>query len=123
MRMMRALITFFIWSASLFANAGERVTIMAELTETTPVQLSDGAKWNMDKGDCFPIIAYKESHTVVILQLAKASFIVPANKIREVAEKDLARAQTNYRANVNTYLNGYAARWRSAAEAEKNKNE
>jgi hypothetical protein len=84
-----------------------------------PVELTDGSKWQMDKGDCFPVVAYKESHTKVILQLASTSFMVPANKTRIMTEKEIPAAIVSYRANVNTYINGYAARWRANAESGK----
>ena len=107
--------------AMLFATllpltAGERVELYAELTEAQHVQLTDGSKWQMDKGDCFPIVAYKESHTRVILQLAGAQFMVAEKVTRVVPEKQVPAAVEKYRANVNTYINGFAARWKSEAE-------
>lgn len=105
--------------AALSGQAGERVLIYARLTDGLLVDLSDGSKWKMDKGDCFPVIAYKEAHTKLILQLAGAQFMVPAAKTQIVAEKDSADATAKYRANVNTYLNGYANRWKSEAAESK----
>jgi hypothetical protein len=102
-------------------TAAERVEIYMELTQDQVVHLTDGSKWKMDKGDCFPIVAYKESHTKVILQLASAQFMVESKFAREVPEKQKAGAVEKYRANVNTYLNGAAARWKE--EAEKGKSE
>lgn len=112
-------VLLLLLAAMLPARAAERVVLYATLLEGTPVELSDGSKWQMDKGDCFPIVAYKESHTVVVLQLASASFAVPASITREVTKKEIPAAIASYRANVNTYINGYAARWRAAAEAGK----
>ena len=89
------------------------------LLENAATELSDGAKWQMNKGDCFPVVSYKESHTKVILQIASATFMIPAEKTRVLSEKDLPAALANYRANVNTYINAAAARWRAAAEAGK----
>ena len=106
-------------AATLPASAGEKVVLYVTLLENAVAELSDGAKWQMDKGDCFPVVSYKESHTKVILQLASATFIVPAEKTRVVSDKELPAAIGNYRANVNTYINGVAARWRAAAEAGK----
>ena len=106
-------------AAVLPSGAGERVVLYVTLLENTTTELSDGAKWQMDKGDCFPVVSYKESHTMVILQLASAKFMIPAVKTRVVSEKELPVAIANYRANVSTYINGVAARWRAAAESGK----
>jgi hypothetical protein len=117
---MKALVALFLLiAAALPAAAGERVVIYATLTEGRVVDLSNGEKWRMDKGDCFPVVAYKESHTKVVLQLAGSQFMVPSDKTRVVPEKELAAAMEKYRANVNTYINGYAARWRAEAESGK----
>lgn len=120
MSAMRAIVALLLLLCTLgSASAGERVILYSALLESMAVELSDGSKWQMDKGDCFPVVAYKESHTVVILQLASASFAVPTAKTRVVGEKQLPAAIASYRANVNTYINGFAARWRAAAEAGK----
>ena len=100
-------------------SAAERVLLYARLTENIIVDLTDGSKWSMDKGDCFPVVAYKEGHTKLILQLAGAQFMIPANKAKIVPDKEEADAVAKYRANVNTYLNGFANRWRNDAEAPK----
>jgi hypothetical protein len=102
--------------AVLPALASERVHLYARLTEDLLVELTDGSKWRMDKGDCFPVIAYKEAHTKLILQLAGSQFMVPAAKAVIVPAKEEADAVVKYRANVNTYINGYANRWRTEAE-------
>jgi hypothetical protein len=101
------------------AGAAERVLLYARLTENIIVDLTDGSKWSMDKGDCFPVVAYKEAHTKLILQLAGAQFMIPANKAKIVPDKEEADAVLKYRANVNTYISGFANRWRAEAEAEK----
>lgn len=117
---MKALaLLFLVLAALLPARAGERVVLYATLLEGMPVELTDGSKWQMDKGDCFPVVAYKESHTIIILQLASTSFLVPENKTRILTEKELPAAIASYRVNVNTYINSYAARWRAAAESGK----
>jgi hypothetical protein len=101
------------------AGAGEKVVLFARLSETTDVQLTTGAKWRMDKGDAFPVIAYKESHTMVILQLAGAQFMVPADKTTIVPEKELPAAVEKYRENVTNYINGYSDRWKKNAKEGK----
>ena len=62
---------------ALQASAAERVLLYARLNADLTVELTDGSKWKMDKGDCFPVVAYKEAHTKLILQLAGAQFMVP----------------------------------------------
>lgn len=115
---LKTIVAFLLLVAAVLpASAGEHVILYATLLEGSAVELSDGSKWQMDKGDCFPVVAYKQQHTVVILQLASASFVLPAAKTRLVADKDLPAAVASYRANVNTYINGFSARWRSQAEA------
>ena len=98
------LVLLIALAAVLPANAGERVIMYAMLTEGLMVELTDGSKWKMDKGDCFPVVAYKESHTQLILQLAGTQFRVPADKTRIVTAKETEEAVKRYRANVNTCL-------------------
>jgi len=114
MKTLFALLGFL--AAALTAGAGDRVLLYAMLVEPQLVDLTDGARWQMDKGDCFPVVAYKESHTQVILQLAGAQFMVPSRTTRIVAEKELPKALASYRSNVNTYINAFTARWRANAE-------
>ena len=110
-----------ILAMALPLTAKERLVLYARLTSNVMVDLSDGSKWQMDKGDCFPVIAYKESHTKLILRLASAQFAVPADKAEIVPDKQVADALEKYRANVNTYLNGAADQWRDKAEDKQEK--
>jgi hypothetical protein len=73
----------------------------------------------MDKGDAFPIIAYKESHTKVILQLAGAQFMVDAERTETVPKNEIPAAVENYRGNVTRYINTFADRWKKNAEQDK----
>ena len=117
---MKSILTLlFLIAAALPASAGDRVVLYVMLLENTAAELSDGTKWQMDKGDCFPVVSYKESHTKVLLELASASFMIPAEKTRLITDKELPAAVASYRANVSTYINGVAARWRAAAESGK----
>lgn len=112
--------TLIFLIALLFpAGAAEKVVMYARLSETTDVMLSTGAKWRMDKGDAFPVIAYKESHTVVILQLAGAQFMVPVDKTEIVPNKELEAAIAKYRENVTGYINGFSDRWKRNAKEGK----
>jgi hypothetical protein len=110
------LVLLIALSAVLPAGAGERVIMYAMLTEGLLVDLNDGSKWQMDKGDCFPVVAYKESHTKVILQLAGTQFRVPADKTRIVAAKETEEAVKRYRANVNTYIESASNKWKDKAK-------
>ena len=51
-------------------GAGKKLLLFAMLTLDTKVELEDGAKWMMDKGDAFPVVMYKEAGTKLVLQLA-----------------------------------------------------
>ena len=117
---MKAILAFLLLSA-LHAQSGEPVILYARLLDSVGAALADGAKWQMEKGDCFPVVAYRESHTKLVLQLASSGFIVPANKAEIVADNDLPAAMANYRASVSKYLDSYSARWRKNAEAGTNK--
>lgn len=103
------------------SRAGERVELYARLTQDLTAELTDGSTWQMDKGDCFPVIAYRESHTRLILRLGGASFIVAAEHAVVVGEKETADAITRYRRTLENYINGFSARWKAQAEAAKGK--
>jgi len=117
MKVLVCLLSFLSTFCSLAAS--ERVLLYARLSENIIVELTDGSKWSMDKGDCFPVVAYKEAHTKLILQLAGAQFMIPADKAKIVPDKEEPDAVLKYRANVNTYISGFANRWRAEAESTK----
>ena len=99
------------------ANAADKkLLLFALLTQDTPVQLEDGAKWMMDKGDAFPVIMFKEQQTKLLLQLAGTTFLIPATSVRvlegeQVTEEILAA----YRRNVASYIDGKSKKWQAAA--------
>ena len=94
--------------------------LFATLLEKTPVDLADGAKWIMDKGDTFPVIMFKEGQTKVVLQLAGTSFWVDTSRIKAVEEDEISPAQlATYRHNVETYISNRARQWKEQA-ARKN---
>jgi hypothetical protein len=101
------------------APAGEPVTLFARLQEALVVKLADGVVWEMEKGDCFPVIAYKESHTKLFLRLASNSFVVPGKSAVIVPDKEVPAAAESYRVTVNNYLNNASSQWRKNAEAGK----
>lgn len=96
----------------LSASAKEKkpYVVYAEFVENTPVELSDGAHWMMDKGDCFPIYMFKERQTKVVLQLGKATFWTDAARIRVVKDGEENKAMLSYQKMLDSYLKSRAAK-------------
>ena len=87
------------------AQGKKRYILYATLNEDTPVELSDGANWMMDKGDSFPLLMFKDQQTTVVLQLAGTTFRVVAKGVRIAEAKDVTPEMVaNYRQNVRTYI-------------------
>ena len=99
------------------ARSGEHVTLYARLLQDLTVELTDGSTWQMDKGDCFPVIAYKESHTKLILRLAATNFVVAGEHAAVVSDKETPAAVERYRRTLQSYIDGFSARWKAKAEA------
>lgn len=78
--------------------------LYAAFLEDTRVELSDGAVWMMDKGDVFPIQAYKNMQKNVILQLAGTTFMTDTDRIRVLKPEEVAAGVEVYRNNVRAYL-------------------
>jgi len=111
------LILIFLAFASLAqAQApGKKPLVFAVLTEDTPVELADGARWMMDKGDAFPVIMFKEQHTKLILQLAGTTFMFATKSARVLDEKELTEELVSaYRRNVAIYIDGKSKKWRDS---------
>ena len=97
-------------------GAGKKPMLFAMLTKDTPVELADGAKWMMDKGDAFPVVMFKEQQTKLVLQLAGTTFLIPAANVRVLDEKELTEeVLTAYRRNVASYIDGKSKKWQAAA--------
>lgn len=107
----------FLFLAFASAHAqGKKPLIFALLTRDTPVELADGGKWMMDKGDAFPVVMFKEQHTKMVLQLAGTSFMVPIDNARVLEEKEVTEdLLIVYRRNVANYLESKAKKWQAAA--------
>ena len=101
MRFLAPLIPLLL--ACIPAQAGD-FKIYAALTEDTRVELSDGAVWQMDKGDVFPIEAYKNQQKNVILRLAGATFMTETARIRVLQPGEVQAGIEVYRKNVRAYL-------------------
>ena len=108
---------FFLLACLAHSPAGEHVTLYAKLLAPLQVELSDSAVWEMEKGDCFPVVAYKESHTKLILRLGGAQFVVAGNDAAIVNDNETPAAIERYRVTLQNYMNGFAARWKANAEA------
>ncbi len=121
---MKSLLLLFVLSAAaLFPAHGaekKHYTLYATLLRAVPVELADGAKWMMDKGDTFPVIMFKERQTKAVLQLAGTNFWVDTDAIKTVEENDVTPEQlNNYRKNVETYISNRSRQWKEQA-ARKN---
>ena len=78
--------------------------IYAALTEDTRVELSDGAVWQMDKGDVFPVEAYKNTQKDIVLRLAGATFMIETARTRVLKPDEVITGIEAYRRNVRAYL-------------------
>jgi len=115
---MKALLAILLLAfCTVQAVAGERVVLYARLLADLNVELTDGSTWQMDKGDCFPVVAYKDAHTRLILRLAGTTFAVAGEHAAVVNDKETPAAIERYRATLQTYINGFSARWKANAEA------
>ncbi len=117
MKVARLFVILFL-ALAVLATAqapSKKPLVFALLLEDTPVELADGAKWMMDKGDAFPVIMFKEAGTKLVLQLAGTSFMVAAKNARVLDEKEVTEELVSvYRRNVASYLDGKAKKWREA---------
>ncbi len=113
------LLTFFgilLLAAANLRAEGKKLLLFAMLTADTPVELADGAKWMMDKGDAFPVVMFKEQQTKLVLQLAGTTFLIPAANARVLEEKEVTEeVLAAYRRNVTSYIEGRTKKWRAAA--------
>jgi hypothetical protein len=123
---MKSLLLLFIVSVLSLppARAAEmekkHYVLFATLLEPTPVDLADGAKWIMDKGDTFPVIMFKEHQTKAILQLAGTNFWVDTARLKLVEENEVTPEQlATYRRNVETYISKRASQWTEQASRKK----
>ena len=108
---MKTLFTLVALTLVACSGAGaaekKRFILYATFLEDTPVELSDGARWMMDKGDSFPVVMFKEQQTVAVLQLAGASFTADAVRLKITpGEQVSGEMVANYRRNVQGYIDG-----------------
>jgi hypothetical protein len=93
------------WLLALAPAASAReFKLYAILLEDTKVELSDGAVWVMDKGDVFPVEAYKNLQKNIVLRLAGATFVTETSGTRILKPEEVAAGLEIYRKNVRAYL-------------------
>lgn len=91
-------------SPAFAQNKKKEFKLYAQFTMDTRVELSDGAMWMMDKGDTFPVVAYKNQQKNVVLQLAGATFMTDTPRIRILKDEEVEAGLEVYRKNVRAYL-------------------
>ena len=116
---MKGLLRIFLLLVLAIPASAREYKLYATLIEDLPVELSDGAKWMMDKGDVFPVLMFKEAQTKVVLQLAGASFLTDTKRVRILESAEVAAGLLVYRRNVEVYLKSKAEKWRIASEPKK----
>ena len=116
---MKGLLRIFLLALLALPAGAREYKLYATLIEDMPVELSDGAKWMMDKGDVFPVLMFKESQTKVVLQLAGANFLTDTKRVRILENSEVPAGLIVYRKNVETYLKTKAEKWRIASEPKK----
>jgi hypothetical protein len=103
MRTSSALLLLFAFVFAPAASGGE-FKLFAEFIEDTRVELSDGAVWQMDKGDVFPVESYKNQQKNIVLRIAGATFMTETARTRILKPPEVAAGLEIYRKNVRSYL-------------------
>lgn len=98
--------------------AAKDFKLYAAFTEDTKVELSDGAIWMMDKGDVFPIVAYKDAQKNIVLQLGGATFMTETAHVRVLAKAEVPEGIEVYRKNLRAYLESTSKKLQAQLEAE-----
>jgi hypothetical protein len=118
MRTLLFLATLAIVTSPAFAqNPKKEFKLYAQFTTDTRVELSDGAMWMMDKGDTFPVVAYKNLQKNIVLQLAGATFMTDAARVRILKDAEVEAGLESYRKNVRAYLESRSSQLQSELKA------
>src|SRR4029434_10711451 len=105
MRTLLFLATLAIIIGPAFAQKTKKeFKLYAQFIADTRVELSDGAMWLMDKGDTFPVVAYKNMQKNIVLQLAGATFTTDTIRVRILHDEEVEAGLEAYRKNVGGYL-------------------
>lgn len=108
------LFTTLLLGCVLHATEKKRFVLYATMLDATPVQLADGAKWMMDKGDTFPVVMFKDQQANIILQLAGTTFKTQTARVKVIEEKDVTAEQlATYRNNVQNYIDSRSEKWKA----------
>ena len=99
------LATLLVVMSPAFAQKKKKeFKLYAQFVADTRVELSDGAMWMMDKGDTFPVVAYKNLQKNIVLQLAGATFMTETVRVRILKDVEVEAGLEAYRKNVRAYL-------------------
>ncbi len=105
---MKYVLALALFLAPLCGAEKRTFVLYAMLTEDTKVELSDGAVWLMDKGDVFPVAAYKNQQKNIVLRLAGATFMTETARTRILTKAEEEQGIEVYRKNVRAYLESTA---------------
>ncbi len=105
------------------AASAKEFKLYAVLLEDMPAELADGSKWQMDKGDVFPVLMYKEMQTKIVLQLAGTNFWTDTKRVRILKDSEVAAAIDRYRKNVEAYLKTDSEKQKKQLRAARPKSE
>jgi predicted DNA-binding protein (UPF0251 family) len=103
------------------AASAREFKLYAILLEDTKVELSDGAVWMMDKGDVFPVEAYKNQQKNIILRLAGATFATETSSTRILKAEEIAAGLEVYRKTVRAYLDSTSKKIQQRLQPEEGK--
>lgn len=102
------------------AAAKKRYILYATFLTDTPVELSDGARWMMDRGDSFPVAMFKEQQTIVVLQFAGTQFSTETSRVKITPGDEVTPEMVaNYRNNVQGYVDGKSVKLRAELKPAK----
>ena len=105
MRTLLLLACLLVVTDPAFAQAKKKeFKLYAQFTTDTRVELSDGAMWMMDRGDTFPVVAYKNLQKNIVLQLGGTTFMTETVRIRILNESEVEAGLESYRKNVRAFL-------------------
>ena len=116
---MKGFLRLLLLLAFAIPASAREYKLYAILLADTPVEMSDGGKWLMDKGDVFPVLMFKDSQTSVVLQVAGTSFMTEMKRVRILEPKEIPAGLVAYRKTVETYLDWKTKKWRAAFEPKK----
>lgn len=91
-------------------SGGRPYVRYAQFKEGTEVEASDGSRWAMDAGDCFPIYMFKDQQKRVVLQLGSVTFGTDTVRVQVLPESEEARARASYERTLANFTASQARR-------------